>query len=45
MGEKSAKDKELEEVEDERDPNVDMLYYMGNVKMQKRDLDLNIDRD
>lgn len=45
MGEKSAKDEEFEEVEDERDPNVDMLYYMGNVKMQKRDLDLNIDRD
>jgi hypothetical protein len=45
MGEKSAKDEEFEEVEDKRDPNVDMLYYMGNVKMQKRDLDLNIDRD
>lgn len=22
-----------------------MLFYMGNVKMQKRDVDLNIDKD
>lgn len=44
MGEKEAKVL-VEEIEDERDPNVDMLYYMGNIKMQKRDVDLNIDKN
>ena len=44
MGEKVAK-VVVEEIEDERDPNVDMLYYMGNIKMQKRDVDLNIDKN
>ena len=44
MGEKEAK-VVVEEIEDERDPNVDMLYYMGNIKMQKRDVDLNIDKN
>ena len=44
MREKEAKVL-VEEIEDERDPNVDMLYYMGNIKMQKRDVDLNIDKN
>lgn len=44
MGEQEAK-VVVEEIEDERDPNVDMLYYMGNIKIQKRAVDLNIDKD